>query len=233
MNITKKMARVAGILYLVIIICAGFSQGYVRSSLIMPDSAAATAANIAASEGLFRIGFVSDLIAFMSDLIVAALFYILLKPVNQTLALAAAWLRLLAHPAIATVNLLNHFVALKLLNGADYLAVFSADQLHALVLLFLNMHMIGYLIAGAFFGVHLLLLGYLLFKSDLFPGILGVLIAVAAAGYLIESFGNFLYPEHKAAYALIVAIPAVIGEVTLTLWLLIKGVKSRPSVSMA
>ena len=196
-----------------------------RSSIIVPGDATTTANNIMASEFLFRVGFVSDLIAFLCDLAVSVLFYVLLKPVNKTLSLIAASLRLLAHPAIASVNLLNHFAALLLLSGADYLTVFNPDQLHALVMLFLNMHHYGYLIAGAFFGFHCLLLGYLLFKSDLFPGILGIFMVVASCGYLIESFGNFLFPGYEKLFAMIVVVPAVIAELSLCLWLLVKGVK--------
>jgi hypothetical protein len=218
-------ARVAGLLYLVIIICAGFSEGYVRSSLIVPGDAAATAGNILAAPWLFRVGFVSDLIAFLCDAVVAVLFYVLLKPVSRTLSMVAASLRLLAHPAIASVNLLNHFSALLLLGGADYLTAFNTDQLHALVLLFLTTHKYGYLIGGAFFGLHCLILGYLFFKSDLFPGILGILLVLASVGYLTESFGNFLFPRYGHLYAWIVAVPAVIAELSLCLWLLIKGVK--------
>ncbi|MBK7869269.1 MAG: DUF4386 domain-containing protein [Saprospiraceae bacterium] len=226
MNSPKKTARIAGILYLIIIICAGFSQGYVRESLIVPGDATTTAHNIIASEWLFRVGFVSDLIAFLCDLIISVLFYILLKPVNKTLALIAAFSRLLAHPAIASINLLNHFIALQFLSGADYLSVFQADQLNAFALLFLDMHKYGYLIGGAFFGLHLFFLGYLLFKSELFPSILGILIALAALGYVIESFGKFLFPASEDLFTWIVAVPAVIGELSLTLWLLIKGVKN-------
>jgi hypothetical protein len=227
MNSNKKIARVAGFLYLIIIVCAGFSEGYVRSNLIVLGDATATANNIVASEWLFRIGFVSDLIAFLSDLVVSVLFYVLLKPVSKTLSLVAASLRLLAHPAIASINLLNHFIALLLLSGADYLTVFEPDQLHALVLLFLNAHTYGYLIGGAFFGLHCFVLGYLLFKSDLFPEILGVLLVLASLGYLIESFGNFLFPGYEALFAWIVAVPAVIAELSLCLWLLLKGVKAQ------
>jgi hypothetical protein len=226
MNSLDKIARFAGILYLIIIICAGFSEGYVRSTLIVSGNAAATARNIAASEGLFRLGFVSDLIAFLSDLVVSVLLYVLLKPVNKTLSLIAASLRLLAHPAIASLNLLNHFMALLLVSGAEYLTVFETEQLHALVLLFLNAHRYGYLIGGAFFGLHCLLLGYLLFKSDLFPGVLGILLIIASFGYLIESFGNFLFPDYQELFIWVVAVPAVIAELSLCLWLLLKGVKT-------
>lgn len=233
MNSLKKIARVTGVLYLIIIVCAGFSEGYVRSTLIVPGDATATANNIVASEWLFRVGFVSDLIAFLSDLVVSVLLYVLLKPVSKTLSLVAAFLRLLAHPAIASINLLNHFAALLLLSGADYLTAFEPEQLHALVLLFLNAHHYGYLIGGAFFGLHCLILGYLLFKSDFFPRMLGVLLIVASFGYLIESFGNFLFPNYEALLVWVVAVPAVIAELSLCLWLLIKGVSVQQGETRA
>ena len=224
MHSIKKIARVAGVLYLIIIVCAGFGEGYVRSSLIVPGDATATANNIVANQLLFRLGFVSDLIAFLSDLVVSVLLYVLLKPVSKTLSLIAASLRLLAHPAIASINLLNHFMALLLVSGAGYLTVFDTDQLHALVLLFLNAHRYGYLIGGAFFGLHCLILGYLLFTSGFFPRILGVFMVIASGGYLIESFGNFLFPDYETVLVWIVAVPAVIAELSLCLWLLVKGV---------
>lgn len=210
-----------------IIILAGFSQGFVRSGLIVPGDAAATAENIAASEGLFRLGFVTDLVAFMMDAAVAILLYILLKPVNKTLSLVAASFRLLAHPAIASLNLLNHFAAIQLLNGSAIMGVFEADQMNSLVMLFLDLHRYGYLIGGAFFGLHLLLLGYLLYRSDLFPGILGILIALASLGYLLESFGDFLFPGNEQVLGWIVGVAAAMGEISLTLWLLIRGVRHR------
>lgn len=219
------LARMTGILYLIIIICAGFSQGVVRSSLVIPGDAASTAANILASEGLYRLGFVTDLIAFLSDLAVSVLLYILLRPVNKTLSLIAASFRLLAHPAIASVNLLNHYLALHLLGGESYLGVFSPDQLYALVLLFLDTHTTGYLIGGAFFGVSLLLHSYLVAGSGYFPRVFGILLAIAGVGYMFESFGTFLLPAYAEIFTWIVAVTAVLGEVSFTGWLLIKGLK--------
>ncbi len=220
-------ARVTGVLYLLIIIFAGFSQGYVRAELVVPGDAVATAQNIMAAPGLFRFGFAGDLIAFILDAIVSVLFYVLLRPVSKTLALITAALRLLAHPAIAGINLLNHYMALQLLGGADYLSVFSAEQLQALALVLMEAHTVGYLIAGAFFGLHCLLLGYLLYKSEYFPAFLGVLMAIAALGYLAESFGNFLLPGNEQLLAWVVGMTAAIGEVTLTIWLLGWGVKKQ------
>ncbi|HER09899.1 MAG TPA: DUF4386 domain-containing protein [Bacteroides sp.] len=231
MNSEERTARITGILYLLIIILAGFSQGYVRSGLIVSGDTTATAANIMASEGLFRIGFATDLTAFMMDAVVAILLYVLLRPVNKTLSLIAASFRLLAHPAIAGLNLLNHIAAVQLLGDAGPAAFFETEQLHSLVTFFLDRHHHGYLIAGAFFGVHLLLLGYLLFKSDLFPGILGILIALAGLGYLIESFGDFLFPGNEEVLGWIVGVSAAVGELSLTLWLLIKGVRVRQESS--
>jgi hypothetical protein len=159
--------------------------------------------------------------------VVSVLLYLLLKPVNKTLSLIAAALRLLAHPAIATINLLNHFMGILILSGSDYLSAFETEQLYALVQLFLDAHRIGYLIGGAFFGAHLLLLGYLVYKSELFPGILGILLVLSSAGYLAESFGNFLLPGNEIILGWIVGITAVIGELSFTIWLLVKGVKTK------
>ncbi len=217
-------ARLTGMFYLLIIILAGFSTGYVRASLIIPGDPAATASSLLGSVFLFRVGFAADLMAFMFDLAVSVLLYVLLKPVNKTLALTAAAFRAIAHPAIASLNLLNHFAAIQLLDGNSFLGSFSTEQLHALVSFFLNLHTTGYLVAGVPFGVHLILLGILIVKADYLPSIMGLVLAVAGGGYLVESFGNFLWPGHEGMLIWFVAIPAGIGELAIALWLLIKGV---------
>lgn len=227
MNANKKTARVAGFLYLIIIIAGIFAEFFVRQSLITPGDATATAHNIMASEGLFRMGIAGDLIMIMCDVALALIFYVLLKPVSNSLSLLAAFFRL-GQAAILGINLLNLFFVLQLLSGADYLAVFGADQLHALVLLFLNGHSLGYSIGLVLFGLSLLVLGYLVFKSGYFPRILGVLLIIAASGYLIDSFASFLLPTYdtyEAILALVVFLPAFIGELSMCLWLLVKGVK--------
>ncbi len=223
----RQAARVAGFLYLIIIIAGIFAEFFVRQSLIVPGDATATADNIMASEGLFRIGIASDLVMIMCDVALALIFYVLLKPVNNSLSLLAAFFRL-AQAAILGINLLNLFFVLQLLSGADYLTVLGADQLHALVLLFLNGHSIGYSIGLVLFGLSLFVLGYLVFKSGYFPRILGVLLIVASLGYLIDSFANVLMPNYEtyeAIFALVVFLPAFIGELSMCLWLLVKGVK--------
>ena len=225
-NTAVQYARLAGLLYLVIIVCAGFSEGYVRSGLVVADDAAATARNIVQSEALFRVGLAADLIAFLCDAVVAILLYWLLKPVNKILSLVATSLRLIAHPAMGSLNLLNHYAALKMSTGDNFLSALEPEHLETWALLFMDLHSTGYLIAGAFFGLHCLLLGYLLFKSDLFPGFLGILLVIASVGYLAETFGMILVPAYEELYVWMVAVSAGIGELTLCLWLLIKGVKT-------
>lgn len=231
MQSNRNMARIAGLLYLIVIICAGFAQGYVRAGVIVPDDMTTSAENILNAQFLFRTGLVADLLAFLCDAVIAILFYALLKPVNNTLAILAAALRLLAHPAIGSLNLLNHHLALAVLVDPGFTSIIAPEQSRAWSALFLQAHDYGYLIAGAFFGLHCLVLGYLLYRSDLFPSILGVLMILAAGGYLIESFGSFLFSDYRDEYAMLVAVTAVIGEVTLCLWLLIRAVPSRPAVT--
>lgn len=206
------------------IVCAGFAEGVVRTGLIVSGDPAATASGILASQTLFRAGFAADIIAFVFDAAISVLLYLLLRPVGRRVAMLAAAFRLIAHPAIGSLNMLNHIGALMLLTGGDSLAAFNPDQLQALAYLLLEAHGVGYLIAGAFFGVHCLLLGFLLYRSGFLPRLLGTLMALAGLGYLIETFGNFMLPGNEAVFAMIVAIPAAIGEISLALWLLIKGV---------
>jgi len=114
------------------------------------------------------------------------------------------------------------------LSGADYLTVFETDQLHALVLLNLNTHNSGFLIGLVFFGFHAFALGYLVFKSGYIPRILGVLLIFVSLGYLVNSFANFLLPNYsnyEAIFYIVVFLPAFIAELSLSLWLLLKGGK--------
>jgi hypothetical protein len=223
----RKTARIAGLLYLMIIVAGIFAEFAVRSNLIVAGDAAATADNIMASEGLFRLGIAGDLIMIMSDVALALVFYVLLKPVSNVLALMAAFFRL-AQAATLGINLLNLFFALQLLGGADYLGTLGTDQSNALALMFLDAHATGYRLALVFFGFSILILGYLLVKSDYFPRILGFGMLVAAFGYLIDSSASFLlsnYGDYEAVFSVVVFAPAIIAELSLCLWLLWKGVK--------
>jgi hypothetical protein len=226
-NKLKNKARLTGILYLLVIILAGFSQGYVRGTIFIPDDPQATLTNIISSEGLFRLGLVSDLLAFILDAVISILLYQLLKSVNNTMAAIAAVFRLLAHPAIASLNLLNHYMALQTASGSGLMSGLGIEQQEAWTMLFLNAHNAGYLLAGAFFGIHCLLLGILLYRSALFPKVFGILMVLAAGGYLLETFGNFMIPGNQLVLANIVGVSAAIGEVSFTFFLLFKGVKGK------
>jgi hypothetical protein len=221
----RNLARFTGVLYLLVILCAGFSQGYVRGTLFVSGDATATLNNILTSESLFRVGLVTDLIAFLLDAVISVLLYMLLKPAGKTLSMISSAFRLLAHPAIASLNLLNHFLALEVAQSTGPLAMLGVQQQEAWTSLFMTAHNYGYLIAGAFFGVHCLLLGVLLCRSVHFPSVFGLLMMAAAAGYLLESFGDFLVPGNEKLLANVVGISAAIGEVSLTLYLLIKGTR--------
>lgn len=225
MSSEKKTARLAGLLYLVIFIANIFVFMFVSGSLAVPGDATATANNIAASESLYRSGVASYLIVFLSEIGTSILLYTLLRSVNKTVAILMTTTRLM-QAAVHAVNLLNFVFPLILLNGGDYLDVFSTEQLHALVLLFTDAHYYGVLISEAFFSVSLFLLGYLLIKSELFPSILGVLLAIAGFFYVLDSFGIFLLPQYQSLFATAIIVPAIVGELAFTLWLLIRGVRT-------
>jgi len=218
--------RLVGLLYVGVILLAGFSQGYVRSTLVSPEDAQLTATKILSQLPLFRIGMLTDLWAFMLDALISVLLYRIFAPYGKTLAALSSSLRLLAHPAIASLNLLNHFMAGEVLSAAYMPAAFEPKHLEALSMLFIEAHRMGYLIAGAFFGLHCLLLGVQLFRTPIFPKVLGALMLVAGLGYMGETFGNLLFPAYETELALFVAMGAVLGEVSLALYFLIKGHKT-------
>ena len=225
MSSVKKTAHVTGILYLVIFFANLFVFMFVSGSLNVAGDATTTAANIRASESLYRSGVVSYLIVFLSEIGTTILLYKLLTPVNKTLALMMMATRLM-QAAVHAANLINFIFPLILLNGGDYLTSFAPDQINSLVLLFTDVHYYGVLVSEAFFAVSLFLLGYLVYKSELFPGILGIMLAIAGAGYVLDSFGIFLMPQHQALFANIMIAPAIIAELSFTLWLLIKGIRT-------
>jgi hypothetical protein len=217
---TDRQARLTGALYLVIIVCALFGQAVVRSSVIVPGDATATAARILESELLFRLVFLGDLIAFLADVAVAALLYVLLRPAGRLLALTSSAFRLVG-TAIYGANLLNHLAAMTVLDGG---AVAGA-QPESLALLFLEIHGLGYDLGLVFFGVHCILLGWLLVRSPAFARWLGWLMVAAGLVYVAGSTTVFLAPAQAGALQPFYAVPLA-GELALTLWLLIRGARS-------
>jgi hypothetical protein len=222
MNSIKKTARIAGLLYFIYVIASIIADLF--GHFVFAD-ASATVNNIIAHESLFRIGFVISLFSYVFFLLAAWALYVLLKPVNKNIALLFLLLNLGGF-AILVYSHLNLFSSLTLLSGADYLKVFQPDQLQAQAMLFINLYKNGSTIAQIPFGVWLLPLGYLVFKSGFLPKILGILLIVDCFGLLIYVLQRFLLPGYA-----VIAYPCwgigFIAEVSLTLWLLIKGVKDQ------
>ena len=216
----RSAALVAGLGLLVMAVLAAFSNFYVLQNLVVPGDAAKTAANIIASAGRFRIAICCFLIVAVLDVVVAWALYLLLKPANRDLSLLAAWFRVV-YAAIFALALTNLLTVLQLLTGADYLKVLGANQLYAQVTLSLGAFRSGWDIALVFFGLHLLVLGYLVFTSGYSPKWLGIFVIVAGLGYLVDSFGKILLPS----YNLTIASFTFVGEVLLMIWLLWKGIK--------
>jgi hypothetical protein len=175
-----------------------------------------------ASEMLFRAGIASETIVFLVEIVMAAIFYVLLRPVSPTLSLAAAFARM-AEAVVQAVNLIPSILIFLVMSGPSYLAVFEPEQLDAVMLLSLDLYGYVTLVWGFFFGLHLILLGYLVYKSGYFPKILGGLLMFAAFGYLLQSYGIFLVPQYKELLDAIVMIAAVPGELAFTIYLLWKG----------
>jgi Domain of unknown function (DUF4386) len=226
MNSTKNPGRFAGLLYVLISIPGAFALIYVPSKLIVQGNATATANNIAASEMLFRAGIAAQLISQILFMWVALALYDLLKGVNQRRAVLMLTLIVVSIP-IALLNELNAIAALILVRGADFLSIFEKTQRDALAMLFLNLHSRGFGIAAIFWGLWLLPLGLLVYRSGFLPRILGVLLMANCFSYVVTSFTSLLLPQ----YGKIVnrwMTPLQFGELLFMFWLLIKGATPKP-----
>ena len=196
------------------------------SKLIVSGNAAATANNILASERLFRLGIVSELICAAEFVFLLWVLYRLTGAVNKTHASLMVILGLVFVP-IMFLNTLSEIAALMLLRGADFLSVFDKRQLEALAMLFLDLHRYGYVV-GWIFGLWLFPFGVLVFRSGFLPRILGVLLIAACVGYLADSLTPLLLPSYEDAVGRIANIPLTLGEPAIILWLLIRGAKDQP-----
>jgi Domain of unknown function (DUF4386) len=231
----RQAARIAGYGYLAIFVLAIFANFFVRERLIEPDDAAATASNIIGSEALFRLGLVGFLVVFVLDLVIAWALYVLFRHQSRDISLLTAWFRLV-YTSLLGVALLFLFLVLQVVSGADYLTAFQAAQLDAQVTLFLEGFDAAWLIGLVCFGIHLALLGSLVLTSGDIPKILGVLLILAGAGYVIDTLANALlanYGDYETAFLLIVAVPSVIGEFAFTIWLLLRGGKQQGALPTA
>jgi hypothetical protein len=214
-------ARVAGLLYLLVIVLGGFAEVGVRQGLVVDGDPTATARAIVAHQGLFRLGFAAEMMTNVIAIPLTLIVYRLLAPAGAFLALLAVVLDLTQN-TINAVNAWTQFAPLTLLGGSPDLAAVPHAELAVLARLALKWHDVGFDIGLTFFGFALLIYGWLLIRSGYFPRWLGALYALAGACYLANSYNYFFAPGWPfAAYLL---YPCLIGEGALALWLLIVGV---------
>jgi hypothetical protein len=216
-------ARIGGVLYLIIIAAGIAGQLFIREPLVVSGDAASTARNVAASQSLWRLGIAGDLVMHLCDVGLMVVFYVLLRPVSRNLALLAVLLNLV-QTAMLVANKTNLLVPLFLLGDAPYLKAFTPEQLQALSYVSLRTHDFGFGFGLIFFGAECLVLGYLIFRSGYLPKSLGVLMQIAGACYLTNSFALVLYPPLASRLFPAVLLPPFVAEASLALWLLLKGV---------
>lgn len=216
-------ARIGGALYLVIILFGLFAEGFVSSKLLVSGDAAATARNILASAGLWHLSVAGNLLVVLCAVPLLWIEYLLLRPVSKSLVLLAVFFNLvsLAVEAMSKVFLL---LVMPTLESAEYGQAFGSRQVSMLAHAYLKAHEISFNIALLFFGFTCLLNGYLIFKSGYLPKAVGILMQLAGASYLLACFAALLAPAVAARLLPAVLLPSLIGESSLCLWLLVKGV---------
>jgi hypothetical protein len=217
------LSRLTGALFFVMAAGGIFGAMVVRQRMLVPGNAAATAHNILASETLFRAGVLGDLTAFVCDVAVAILLYVLLRRTSPTLALLSSAFRLVYTAAVGA-NLVRHLDALLMLKGLGRSSAFTPGQVQALAQQALESHQAGYSIVLVFFAVHLVLLAVLLVTADAFPGWLGILMLVAGAAYLVDGATLVLAPELRTTLNPYLTVPMSF-ELVLAGWMLVRGVR--------
>jgi len=231
----KRIARIAGVLYLLVGIFGGFAEGFVEPKMYAAGNAATTAGNLVANAGLVRIGVVADLLDPTLFVFLGLTLYLLLKHVNKSVAMAMVVLVALS-AGITCLNAVFEFEGLRVATGAVDLAALGTAGSNALVLLLLDTQHYGTLIAQVFFGLWLVPLGYLAYKSSgMFPKWLGVLLVVAGVCYLVDMLALFLVPDFAQKitpdlpgthHTFVGVIPPAIAEISLLVYLLVIGVKT-------
>lgn len=215
----RNTGRIAGLLYLVVVLTGIFSLGYVPSKLIVWNDASVTFKNIVHSEFLFRLGILSGLICYTFFLFLPFLLYRLLKIVNKTYAVYMVVLAAVSVP-ISFINMQNKFAVLSIIS--------SVQPEEKQVMFYLTQYDYGNLIVQIFWGLWLFPLGYLIFKSGIIPKFFGVLLMLGCVGYLINFFANALFPNYsEMGISSYVRLPASLGEIGTCLWLLIMGAKNK------
>lgn len=216
-------ARLAGVGYLILAICGGFAEFFVRQRLVVPDDAAATATNILANVGTFRLGIGAELLGQVVFVFLVFALYDLLKIVHRRTAILMVTLVVVA-VTITCLNMVNQFAALVVLQGGPLASAFDPAQAQALAMTFLELHSIGYsVVAQVFFGLWLVPLGMLIWRSGFTPKAVGALLVVAGVGYLVDVVLGILAPS----VGFTLSEFTFVGELALMLWLLVRGVNAK------
>jgi hypothetical protein len=227
-----RLARIAGIFYLLVGIFGGFAEGFVDPKLYVAGNAAATAANVVANAVLVRIGVVAHLVDAVFFLLTAIALYLLLNHVHRNAArIMVAFVALAA--GIISLNAVFQFEGLQVATDGSYAAALGGAGSNVIVLLLLDIQHFGTLAAQVFFGLWLAPLGYLAYRSGLFPRALGVMLVVAAVSYLADLLAGFLVPDlARQGHAFLIIAPAI-AEIWMVLYLLVKGVRPSDAVGRA
>ena len=228
----KRLARIAGVLYLLVGIFGGFAQGFLYPKIYVAGDAAKTAGNLITNSGLVRIGVVADLFQATVWVFVALTLYRLLRHVNKSAASAMVALASIG-AGITMLNAVFEFEGLRVATGAVNLAGFGTAGSNALALLMVDAQHYGLLIASIFFGLWLVPLGYLAFRSGWFPKALGVVLIAAGACYLVDVFAAFLVSDFGKAIHGYITIPSIIAEVWTLGYLLVIGVNTKSEAPIA
>ena len=216
-------AKIAGSSYLLIIILGAVGYLAIRNPLIVYGDAALTANNILLAESLWRLSITGDVLMHALDIPVMIILFCLLKPVSTPLAVASVAFNLV-QTAVLVANKLVLLLPLLLLKNEHYIEVFGIEQVHAQVMLLADLHDYGFGLGLIFFGLACMGYGLLIFKARYLPTFLGVLMMIAGASYLINSLALLMAPSVEVFPILVLS---VLGELTLALWLLFKGVDTE------
>lgn len=222
-NNIQALARTGGLLYLIIIVIGVLGEALVRNSLIVSGDAAQTARRILESEWLWRAGVAGQLVLLLCAVALTLVWYRLFRPVNRNLTLLAVFFALISL-AVESVSALHLQAVLAPLSTAEFLKASDPQPFHQLAYLSVVAHAQAFAIALAFFGVECLIIGYLVRVSGFLPKVIGTLMQLAGACYLINTFAMILSPSLASHLFPAILVPAFIGESAFCLWLLIKGV---------
>jgi hypothetical protein len=232
----RKAAKVAGFMFLLIVIGWTLNWIFVDAKLHVAGNAMATVNNIMANELLFRIGIANELVFSIGGIALALALYIILKPVNKNLALLALCWKLM-DTVIGTANVLVTFIVLQMLNGKAHLAAFKPEQLQDSAGLFFNIRANGAAIAMLFLGLGFIVFFYLLFRSKYVPGILAAFGILSYVLILANSLANILVPQNAAVLtmvnpvSMIFMVPSILFELLIGIWLLLKGIRVKQPVA--